>query len=308
MSVGHQFIRLGQLRWLTWLFVGAGSVACLADVVPFLGFLSRVTRPESLGSVFWIWLVALAISQAIFNRHLSAPARLALACLTVLVLFRGLVLAYSWVSGWLPPLVALGVVLFFRLPRLCMSLAFLAVPVSLFQASTIWTSFMANESYSYLTRLEAWKVLWQIIEKNPLLGLGPANYYHYTPLYSILGWHVTFTSHNNYIDLIAQVGLIGILAFFWLIFEVSRMTVRLGSKMPFGFAKGYMIGVTGGLAATLVSGMLADWIIPFVYNVGIRGFRSSLLFWVFLGGALALKRMIANLEISGIPSMRQAIP
>jgi hypothetical protein len=46
-----------------------------------------------------------------------------------------------------------------------------------------------------------------------------------------------------------------------------------------------------GLAGSLVSGLLADWIIPFTYNIGVRGFRSSLLFWVFLGGLLALKRM-----------------
>ena len=31
------------------------------------------------------------------------------------------------------------------------------------------------------------------------------------------------------------------------------------------------------------AGMLGDWIVPFYYNAGVLGFRSSLLFWVFLG-------------------------
>jgi hypothetical protein len=32
-------------------------------------------------------------------------------------------------------------------------------------------------------------------------------------------------------------------------------------------------------------------IIPFVYNVGVRGFRSSMLFWLFAGGVLAIDRL-----------------
>jgi hypothetical protein len=42
------------------------------------------------------------------------------------------------------------------------------------------------------------------------------------------------------------------------------------------------------LVATLVSGMLGDWFLPFVYNVGLAGMRSSILFWVFMGGLLSL--------------------
>jgi hypothetical protein len=61
--------------------------------------------------------------------------------------------------------------------------------------------------------------------------------------------------------------------------------------MPRGFEQAYVLGAVAGLAGSLVSGLLADWIIPFTYNIGVRGFRSSLLFWFFLGGVLALKRI-----------------
>ncbi len=54
------------------------------------------------------------------------------------------------------------------------------------------------------------------------------------------------------------------------------------------------MGAIAGLAGSLVSGLLADWIIPFTYNIGIRGFRSSLLFWFFLGGVLSLKRIASQ--------------
>ena len=42
------------------------------------------------------------------------------------------------------------------------------------------------------------------------------------------------------------------------------------------------------LAGTLVAMMLADWFLPFVYNVGFAGFRTSVVAWMFLGGLVAL--------------------
>lgn len=153
---------------------------------------------------------------------------------------------------------------------------------------------MTHERYSYMTRLEAWKTLWELTTMNPLFGLGPSNYYYYGPLFSILGYHINFNSHNNYMDLLAQAGFLGLFAFGWFAFEIFRMGVRLTRCLPQGFAQAYVIGAIGGLAGSLAAGMLADWVIPFFYNIGIRGFRSSLLFWVFLGGVLALKRMVST--------------
>jgi len=303
LAFGHQVKHLVHLRGITWLFLGAGTIVCLGDVFPKLGVVSHWTRPESLGSLFWTWLIAVSFSQASLNRTLSLSSRVFLFFLTALTLYRCLFLARDWASGWLPPLIALGVILLFRLPRLGVSLALLALPAGLFLASKLWTSLMVTEQYSYMTRLEAWKVLWQVIERSPVIGLGPANYYYYTLLFPILGWYVRFNSHNNYADLLAQCGFLGLLAFSWFAIEISRMTFRLRSSVPPGFASAYVTGAIGGLAGSLVSGFLADWIIPFVYNIGIRGFRSSLLFWVFAGGVLALKRMTADQVKIGVPAV-----
>jgi O-antigen ligase len=133
--------------------------------------------------------------------------------------------------------------------------------------------------------------MWNITARNPILGVGPANYYYYTPQFPILGWYVRFVSHNNYIDLIAQVGIVGLVAFVWLAFEIGLVVWRLYRSLPSGFAKAYAAGALGGLIATLASGLLGDWIFPFYYNAGLVAFRSSLLAWVFLGGALALNQL-----------------
>jgi len=54
-------------------------------------------------------------------------------------------------------------------------------------------------------------------------------------------------------------------------------------KVEDGFERAFVYGALGGIAGTLVAGMLGDWIMPFVYNVGMEGFRSASLAWLFMG-------------------------
>lgn len=294
LAVGHQVRTVQQLQHLTWVFVGCGTLAVATLVAPF-GNLQvgpvAITSADSIGSGFWTWIVAVSLSQALFNRALAVPARAALAAVTAVALGRGLVMAGSWASGWLPPLVAVVVLMLLRFPRATVSASLLCVTPALLFGAPLFRSWMAVEAYSATTRFEALRIMWQIVQHNPWLGFGPANYYHYTQLFPILGWWVRFNSHNNYLDLLGQVGVIGLLAFLWFALEALRLAVRLRGGFWGGFERAYLSGALAGLCGCLVSGLLGDWIVPFTYNVGIRGLRSSLLFWFFLGGVLSLKRI-----------------
>jgi hypothetical protein len=64
--------------------------------------------------------------------------------------------------------------------------------------------------------------------------------------------------------------------------------MRLYATLPDGFPRAYAAACVAGLIATLISGFLGDWFLPFVYNIGLGGMRASILFWVFLGGLLGL--------------------
>jgi hypothetical protein len=46
----------------------------------------------------------------------------------------------------------------------------------------------------------------------------------------------------------------------------------------------------GGVAATFVAAFLGDWVLPVFYNVGMYGFRASVLSWLFLGGLVAIEQ------------------
>lgn len=294
LAVSQEMRSIDQVRRLTWLFVMLGGVFTIQQAIPpngLLAIMDRASHPDSVGAMFWVWFVAITFSQALFNHDLSLSTRAGLGVLGTAALYRGLVVAFSWASGWLPSLVAVGVLGIVRFPRLAVASAALAAAPAFIVGGMAVDKVMSGESYSWMTRVEALSVVAQMLKSNPLLGFGPANYYHYTLLFPILGWWVRFNSHNNYIDLVAQTGLIGLAVFGWLALELFLMSVRGYRGARDGFSKAYMMGSIAGLVASLVAAALADWIVPFAYNIGTTGFRSSVLFWFFLGGALAIRRL-----------------
>jgi hypothetical protein len=242
----------------------------------------------STGSLLFIWMAALAFSQFLLNRDLKLIWRIALLGFVGLIFYVTMIGDFGWKSGFIPPLAAVGMVLWFRYPRLRIILGIGGV-------LAIWmmsADLIQSDQYSYITGIEAWKIILnEIIKVNPLLGLGPANYRFYTPLFPIMGYYVEFNSHNNYIDILAQVGLLGLIAFLWFAWEVFRLGWGLLKQELDSFSQAYVAGALGGLVGMLVAGMLGDWVLPFVYNVGMRGFRSSVLGWIFLGGLVVIGRI-----------------
>ena len=166
------------------------------------------------------------------------------------------------------------------------------VPIAAIGVFYLMSGVVSSEEYSVSTRFDAWMILAQIIKMNPILGLGFANYYWYTPLFPIRGYAVSFNSHNNYVDIVAQTGFVGLICFLLFIWQVGWLGWRLREQAPAGFAQAYVYGALGGLAGMVVVGMMGDWILPFFYNIGLSGFRSSMLGWLFLGGLVSLEQMV----------------
>jgi O-antigen ligase len=306
---------MSQLGGLAIFLLSAGAYILTANIITDIKWLKRLTlifivltagyilvrfvfqmdrslggwMPRgSTGSLLFIWMAALAFSQFLLNRDLKLIWRIALLGFVGVIFYVAIIGDFGWKSGWIPPLAAVGMVLWFRYPRLRIILGIGGV-------LAIWmisAELIQSDQYSYITRIEAWKIILnEIIKVNPLLGLGPANYRFYTPLFPIMGYYVEFNSHNNYIDILAQVGLLGLIAFLWFAWEVFRLGWGLLKQELDSFSQAYVAGALGGLVGMLVAGMLGDWVLPFVYNVGMRGFRSSVLGWIFLGGLVVIGRI-----------------
>ncbi len=292
-SIGSMLLAahlLHDMRWLqiiVWTFIGLSSVYILGRAAN-LSLIDRIyTTGFSAGSMFWTWLVALAASQIIFNDTMKTRIRILLIGIVVLTFYVAIHQAYDWKSGWLPPLVAVAVLIGSRYRRLVV----FAVPLAIMAGLYIAQGLIASDDYSWGTRVDAWRIVLEISRVSPILGMGFSNYYWYTPLFPIRGWRVSFNSHSQFVDLIAQTGYLGLLCFLWLLFAMGRLSWNFANKLPGGFARGYSYGVFAGIVGTLVAAFLVDWVLPFVYNIGLTGFRASILPWIFMGGMIAIEQM-----------------
>jgi hypothetical protein len=294
LLAANQVRDLGWLSRITWAFLAIAALSVVfRSVLPELGLFTRELF-QPMGTLFYVWLVAMAFSQAVFNRDLHSGWRLALGGLVLVTLYIQFFLKFDDKSGWISSFVCIAAIIAARSWRAGLVL----VPVAILSTLYLWTGLVGTDEYSISTRFDAWLIMAQIVKISPLLGLGFANYYWYTPLFPIRGYAVSFNSHNNYVDIVAQTGLLGLVFFFWFLWEVGRLGWQLRESVPAGFARAYVYGALGGLAGMAVAGMLGDWVLPFFYNVGLNGFRASMLGWLFLGGLVSLEQIVRTQKLS----------
>jgi len=289
LVTAHQIRDVFWLKGMVWVYLALGTFFFLTLMIPRLKQYSLVIfHYGSLMSLFWIWMLAHSFGQALFNKDLQPWQRAGLIVLSVITLYYAYTLIDGWKSGWVPGLVTLITLVVLRSKKVAMFITLgtlIALPTAI-------GMLIATDQYSYDTRIEAWLIIAEIVKISPILGLGPANYYWYTPLFPIRGYSVQFNSHNQFVDLVAQIGLLGLIAFLWILFEIGNLGLKLMGSAPEGFEKAYVYSALGGLAGVVTAAMLGDWVLPFVYNVGFTGFRSALFGWLFFGGLVALENII----------------
>jgi O-antigen ligase len=307
------FLVTGQLgardQWLkiaTYLFLAVGSVVVLEHFVPPLRNTLGWSYPKMASrSMFWTWLAAMSCGQLLFNRKLGALARMGLLALLLAAAYVVWFELNDWVSGWVPFSVAAATVVWLRFWRgnralgIVVAVALVALAVALYPILFVHAGGERELELSWGGRLHLYRTVIDLANTHPILGLGPAAYRHYayTRWLSLgvgdaLYIRPAVSSHNNYIDIYAQMGLVGLGLFLWFLVELGLLGLRLAPQFRDDFEEGYVQGALAGLAGTLVAMMLSDWFLPFVYNIGFPGFRTSALAWMFLGGLVALEQRV----------------
>ncbi len=287
-------------RWLmalVYVTIALGAVLIFGRLFPpttriVLRFFSPLVFS---GSMFWLWVVAMSFSQALLNQTLPWRWRTLLFGIMLGAMYLALGEARAWVSGWFPALLAILLIVWLGIPRQAIALTLVGIVGVLLQLQNVINNllYVGDNEYSQITRLEAWRIIVEIVKVSPLLGLGPANYSFYTPLFPILGWYVQFNSHNQYVDVVAQTGILGLLCLLWFFAEIIWLAWRLRPLLPRGsFLHAYVYGTLAGAVATFAAGMLGDWLLPYVYNATIRAMRTSILPWLFMGGLVAVAQML----------------
>lgn len=279
-----------DIKWLQgimWTFVGLGTIYVLGNAVNLAAVDAIYQKGIYANSMFWMWMVALPLGQALFNDELSRRNRILVFMIVAAAFFVAFVQQNDWKSGWVPAAVTAVVLVVLRYPKLIL----LGVPLALVYGGIIAQELISTDQYSWDTRVDAWLVVLDISRASPLFGLGFANYYWYAPLFNLRGYYLQFNSHSQYVDLIAQTGIAGLFCFLWILFEIGMLAWFLKDKLQGGFSRGYVYSMVGGVAGVVVAAFLVDWVLPFAYNIGLEGFRASILPWIFFGGLIGLEQI-----------------
>ena len=287
-----------KLRYLVLGFLAiAGLLSIISIIVGAFTLVGTAATVAIIRAPFWILLASIAGGQLLFNRKLSRSWRL-LAMLSLMAVF-----VYAFfqqreaVSNWVGVMIVAAILVWLRWPRLRMSILVFTVLLILtgVLTQTLWdfgggdTEWITSGASRIALAERVLKVTWA----NPITGLGPASYRNYAAMvplqYGKAYWiDPSINSHNNYIDIFSQTGLIGLGLFLWFMATLLLMARRLARRYQSGLIGGYVNGMIAAWVAIMAVMMLLDWFLPFVYNVGFPGFQASFLVWLFFGGLVAV--------------------
>jgi O-antigen ligase len=157
--------------------------------------------------------------------------------------------------------------------------------------TAVLDSWFADESVSSGdTRLAAWNMNWKFTKDHLLFGMGPAGYAVYYMTYNPLD---AMATHNNYIDLISQTGIVGS-AFYLTMFGLllwRGWVVYNRVKGRRDYTEALIVAALAGTCGCLVIMAFGDWLLPFAYTQTIEGFNYSVYSWLFMGLIVALDQI-----------------
>ncbi len=285
-----------DLRWmkvLWWTMIGIGAGAMLAK------WARADVRWINTGGLFSLWLVSLLYGQILFNQKLPTPLRLGFVGLLALWLYDRMILNTHWLAGWVPPMLAIGVLTFLKSRRgflvfLIPAITFLVA----YRGDYIQAIISGEATESGITRLAAWAVNWRVTGRHFLFGTGPAGYAVYYVSYFP---SEAMATHSNYIDILSQLGIVGLACYLWFLGTslVTGWRLQRALRGENGFAEGLAAGTLGGTCGVILAMALGDWLIPFVYTQTIAGFDYAVYSWVWMGAMVSLARAVLQQATEG---------
>jgi O-antigen ligase len=270
-------------------------------IVLALPSLGLVVAPHA-GLPYLLWSTAFALpasslcfAEVFYTR--SLPRRLALLAMTFAPAVYGYAQGKAFFYGYV--VASCATILVLKAPRPALAAApvvfaayVLAVPVA---SGSLTPAFLAKaiateQSQQSLggeggrDRLIADGV--SIWARHPVFGVGPANNYPYMLRYSTLG-----TAHNQYVDLLMELGIVGLLLFLVFAFRAGRMGLRVWRTARDPLRQQVVLGWLGLFAAMLAGGMFGDFMLPSIRNGGLELLALFYVQWILLGVMVSISAL-----------------
>ncbi|MFV9505144.1 MAG: O-antigen ligase family protein [Oscillochloridaceae bacterium umkhey_bin13] len=273
-----------QIWVYVWSFIGCGV---LMTATQFFGIEQNLFSDQGL---WGLWFVLPLTGLVVAHPGVARRWRWLGTGLVIWHLYLVVIRNSLWLSGWLPTIIGLLALIFLHSRK-----AFAVVMILVVLAAAVGPGRHYLEQVTAdnieeggLGRLEIWERNLSIVGQHWLLGMGPAGYAPYNMTYFREDARST---HNNYFDIVAQFGVIGLGLWLWFATAVLWYGWRTVQRARPGLVRTTAIVATAGWVASLAAMMLGDWILPFVYNQSITGFRYAAYSWIFLGLLISANRL-----------------
>jgi O-antigen ligase len=241
----------------------------------FMGLLAPLALASALGYGVSLWRTYRSSNH--ISRHLLA----AMVFFSTVGGIMALALVMSWSRGaWLAFAAAIGAILFALPRKLWHSLALVAIvaaivglvwtsgrlPVSitarlasateeLFSFSDVRGVDITPENYAVVERLAHWQAALNMARAEPWTGVGFGNYEAAYPQFRLINWKFALGhAHNYYLNVLAEAGIIGLLAYSHLWFVVLFVTWR-ARRHP------------NPIARLTAAGLLGTWVYLTVHSL-----------------------------------------
>jgi len=156
-----------------------------------------------------------------------------------------------------------------------------------------------TQDYSLKRRIAIWKFTEMIIKDHPILGSGLGTF-----KYNSLNYQAKFFEqgenrrfyphgfadkvHNEYLQLWAELGIIGLGIFLWLIIAYFNYGIKLLKRMKDKYKQGMIIGLMGSIVAVLVDG---------IFGFPLHLPATIVLFWLVLALTITTIKIEAYADI-----------
>jgi O-antigen ligase len=146
------------------------------------------------------------------------------------------------------------------------------------------------QGYSIKRRIATWKFTALMIKDHPLLGSGIGTYKYNTLKYqaeffeqgenrSLYPHGFADKAHNEYLQLWAEMGIIGLGIFIWLMICYFNYGIKILNKIKNHYKQAILIGLMGSIVAVLVDG---------IFGFPLHLAATIVLFWIAIGFTVAI--------------------
>lgn len=273
-------------------YIGVGLLYALGTIFAApLGLYSKevilgVRRPEvfgtdssALGSLILLF-GCLAFTQTLYASRMRA--RLIWGAIS-LVFCLGVIMSFgreSWIGLFLALLVMVG----FR-TRNWSVLLVLLVPGLLLLIPGVSNFFDPSKTYGS-DRFKIWQDALNIWQRSPFMGVGAGNFQFFDRVY---GSDKVGVAHNQYLQMLAETGVQGLLSMLWLLAAVGYKTLKCFRAAKTSLGKSIALSYIGFYVSILFGGFFTGMFIPSAAAGGGTGpFVQASCRWMLFGLVLSI--------------------